>query len=311
MPTDSQYRALADHLEWIGYVQPVGLVVSAAALLDCQAYVDRNIFATQQAILECLSEDSPPRITDFPRFTQSVLDWRPTDLEKIDPDSPPHKALCIALPEYGQILLPSFAVPDHHADQEAPPWLMLIIQLTPGTDFDRLTNDPQSTWNASPQAKCERLLRETRIPIGLLINGDAIRLVYSPRGENTGHATFPVAAMTSVAGRPILSALHMLLCAQRLFILPADQRLPALLTHSRKAQSRVSEQLAGQVLSALYDLLRGFQSANATNKPASPLAVNPPAVNPPPAPPLQHLLSCPSYEPHLPGSFLIGDNLRA
>ena len=263
MATDSEYRALADHLEWIGYVQPVGLVVSAAALLDCQAYVDRNIFATQQALLEYLAEDSPPRITDFPRFTQCVLDWRPADLEKIDPDSPAHRPLCIALPEYGQTLQPSFAVPDSHADKEAPPWLMLITQLPPGTDFDHLTNDAESTWNASPQAKCERLLRETRISIGLLLNGDAIRLIYSPRGENTGHITFPVAAMAGVPGRPILAALHMLLCAPRLFSLPAQQRLPALLAHSRKAQSRVSQQLAGQVLSALYDLLRGFQSANA------------------------------------------------
>ena len=177
---------------------------------------------------------------------------------------------------------------------------MLITELEPGTDFDHPAPDG-SLWNAAPQAKFERLLRETRIPIGLLFNGHALRLVYSPRGENSGHITFPFEAMASVAGRPILSALHTLLCAPRLFSLPPEQRLPALLAHSRKAQSRVSEQLAGQVLSALYELLRGFQSANATNnpatpKPASPLAVNPSAVNPsavnpPPAPPIQHLLS--------------------
>ena len=66
MPTGSEYRALFDHLEWIGYVQPVGLVVSATALLECQAYVDRNIFEPQQALLACLSQDSPRRVTDFP-----------------------------------------------------------------------------------------------------------------------------------------------------------------------------------------------------------------------------------------------------
>lgn len=266
MPTGSEYRALTDHLEWIGYVQPVGLVVSATALLECQAYVDRNIVEPQQALLSCLSEDSPRRIPNFARFTQRVLEWRESDLETFDPGNSTHQNLCVSLPEYNQTLQPTFAVPDPQPVADATPWLMLITDLEPGTDFDHPAPGG-SLWNAAPQAKFERLLRETRIPIGLLCNGDALRLVYSPRGENSGHITFPFEAMASVAGRPILSALHMLLCAPRLFTLPAEQRLPALLAHSRKAQSRVSEQLAGQVLAALYELLRGFQAANATAAP--------------------------------------------
>jgi hypothetical protein len=267
MPTDSEYRALADHLEWIGYVQPVGLVVSAPALLDCQAYVDRNIFEQQQALLACLSDDSLRRVTDFSHFTQCVLEWRETDLQKFDATNKAHQPLCVALPEYGQTLQPTFAVPNPHPDATIPPWLMLVTELESGTDFDQPSADSASLWNAAPQAKFERLLRETKIPIGLLCNGEALRLVYSPRGENSGHITFPFEAMATVAGRPILSALHMLLCAPRLFTLPAQQRLPALLAHSRKAQSRVSEQLADQVLAALYELLRGFQSAKATTPP--------------------------------------------
>ena len=35
--------ALQAHLEWIGYVQPVGLVVSAPALIAAQAQINRNI----------------------------------------------------------------------------------------------------------------------------------------------------------------------------------------------------------------------------------------------------------------------------
>ena len=263
MPSSSEYRALADHLEWIGYVQPVGLVVSATALLDCQAYVDRNIFDTQQALLDCLTDESPRRVADFARLSQAVLEWRPADLEAFNPDNAAHQNLAVPLPEYGQTLRPSFVVPNPRPEAEAPPWLMLIAELEPGTDFDQPAAD-NSLWNASPQAKFERLLRETNIPIGLLFNGDALRLVYSPRGENSGHITFSFDSMATVAGRPILSALHMLLCAPRLFSLPSEQRLPALLAQSRKAQSRVSEKLAGQVLAALYDLLRGFQAARGT-----------------------------------------------
>jgi hypothetical protein len=68
--------------------------------------------------------------------------------------------------------------------------------------------------------------------------------------------------MTEVAGRPIFSALHMLLSADRLFTLPDKQRLPAILADSRKYQNTVSTELAKQVLAALYELLRGFQAAD-------------------------------------------------
>ena len=70
------------------------------------------------------------------------------------------------------------------------------------------------TWHAPPQARFERLLRETRVPIGLLCNATQIRLVYAPRGETSGFATFSVAEMAQVAGRPIFAALHMLLCEE-------------------------------------------------------------------------------------------------
>ncbi len=117
-------------------------------------------------------------------------------------------------------------------------------------------------WQASPQARFERLLRGTQVPIGLLSNGIHLRLVYAPHGETSGHLTFPVQAMTEVAGRPIFAALQMLLSAERLFTLPGKQRLPAILAESRKYQNLVSTKLAEQVLAALYELLRGFQAAD-------------------------------------------------
>ncbi len=107
-----------------------------------------------------------------------------------------------------------------------PPWQLLIRSLPPGAPLDEAEKDG---WRVSPHAKLERLLRETEVPIGLLANGAELRLIYAPRGETSGHATFSVQAMTEVAGRPILAALHMLLAADRLFTLPKNQRLPALL----------------------------------------------------------------------------------
>jgi len=102
----------------------------------------------------------------------------------------------------------------------------------------------------------ERLLRETGVPAGLLINRAAIRLVYAPKGESSGHITFCVADMMQVAGRPILAALHMLVSAERLFTGPPEQRLPAILAASRKHQNQVSTKLSGQVISVFCQTQR-------------------------------------------------------
>ena len=112
----------------------------------------------------------------------------------------------------------------------------------------------------------ERLLRQTGVPAGLLFNGRALRLLSAPRGESSGWLDFRVADMVQTAGRPISTALRLLLGQPRLLSLPRAQRLAALLEDSRKFQNEVSERLAEQVLHALYELLRGFQAAHDASK---------------------------------------------
>src|SRR5436309_3051989 len=68
--------------------------------------------------------------------------------------------------------------------------------------------------------------------------------------------------MVQTAGRPISTALRLLLSEPRLLSLSRTQRLAALLEDSRKYQNEVSERLAQQVLHALYEFLRGVQSAH-------------------------------------------------
>jgi hypothetical protein len=48
---------------------------------------------------------------------------------------------------------------------------MLIQELPSGCEIDEPHEaDSSRHWNAAPQAKFERLLRETGVPIGLLSN---------------------------------------------------------------------------------------------------------------------------------------------
>src|ERR1700693_6049741 len=102
---------LLAHLEWLGFLPPVGLVVSPFALLNAQAHVDRNAFALQQRFREHVKEvktadadDPVAALLDLPRLFCDVFGWRPTDLVA-GPDLPP--SLEVVLTDYHDALRPS------------------------------------------------------------------------------------------------------------------------------------------------------------------------------------------------------------
>lgn len=265
MSIDPEYRA---HQEWLGFLQPEGLVVSPPALCAAQAHVNRNIAPTQQVLIDLVRtakvSAGPDRrradqavVPDLCDFCVKFLGWQQSDLVGATDQIP--ESLHVGLSEYGETLKPDYAVPD--PDNQGK-WLLLIKSAETGTDFDAAEKRDGHQWHASAEARLERLLRETEVPVGLLFNGTHLRLVYAPRGESSGYLTFPIQAMCEVAGRPIVAALHMLLSADRLFTVPTAQRLPGILRESRKYQNEVSTTLAEQVLAALNELLRGFQAAN-------------------------------------------------
>jgi hypothetical protein len=258
------------HQEWLGYVQPVGLVVSIPALVSAQAYVNRNIIPDHQRFLSCLprdkSEEPIPEIRDVAEFVHTVLGWRESDMEAVAPGDPQYAGLEVTLPEYHETLRPTHIVREPEPPDASRPWMMLMQILPSGSPFDEVSTTNDRHWQATPQAKFERLLRETQVPLGLLTNHTHLRIVYAPRGETSGYMTFSVPDMVQVAGRSMFAALYMLLCTERLFSLGEKQRLPAILADSRKYQNVVSTQLAEQVLAALYELVRGFQAADEQSK---------------------------------------------
>ena len=268
MPTDYELRV---HRDWIGLLQPVGLVVSPPALFAAQAFPDKNILKEQQALVALItppvrggSNQAPPLPLPFEALATQVLGWKPSKLAGGSSGPALSEKLELVLPEFGETLRPTYAVaalPEDGAD-----WMMLIDELADGTSLDEPPAEDTKKWRASPEVRFERLLRETGVPIGILTNGRFIRLVYAPRGESSGHITWPVHRLGTALDRDMLSALCMLLGSARLFALPRDQRLPHILKESRKYQNVVSTKLAGQVLEALSELLRGFQAANEASK---------------------------------------------
>ena len=274
------------HLEWIGFVRPTGLVVSAPALVRAQAILNRRDAEGQRLLTQCVKErdvgedaEKEPYLPDFRAFAGTVLGWRfsPKAYAGMEQSSIPPE-LEVQLPDSDTILRPAYAVRELDAvrgrttpssanagnadsTDACSGWQLLVRELPTGADFDQVKRGAGGI-DASAHGYLERLLRGTGVPAGLLFNGTAVRLVSAPRGENSGWVDFRVADMLQTAGRPISTALRLLLSERRLLSLPRSQRLTALLEDSRKFQNEVSERLAEQVLHSLYELLRGFQAAH-------------------------------------------------
>ncbi len=260
------------HLEWIGFVQPSGLVVSAPALVRAGAILDRQDAEGQRRLRDCVEErafrqdrDPEPWVPDFETFARTVLEWSFSPRGYAGSTENPIPEDLIVTAADGETLAPDFAVRERTPEKGESGWQLLVQVLEPGQAFDKEVKG-SGALESSSHSRMERLLRRTEVKAGLLFNGLAIRLISAPRGESSGWMDFLLADMEQTSGRPICTAMRLLLKESRLLSLPSSKRLAALLKESRKFQNEVSERLAEQVLHALYEMLRGFQAAHDASK---------------------------------------------
>jgi hypothetical protein len=256
--SDALYRD--PDLEWLDHVQPVGLVVAPSVLKELgltplyQSPID-----TAEAAEHLNPDEAGPALPDSWAFMEKVLGWNGAHVAGA-PGGPelPH-TLLVSLPEHGTTLAPTWAVAE--LGQTGQPWQLLVRIEATGMEPD--SRAQLDGWEASPHQRFERLLRDTGVFAGLLITDRELRLVYAPRGETSGYLSFPLRPLGMVAGRPMLGGLKLLIDSSSLFTAADTHRLPALLKKSRDAQASVSTELAGQVLGALHELLRGLDAADA------------------------------------------------
>jgi hypothetical protein len=259
---------LRAHQEWLGYLQPVGLVVAPAAMQDAGWVVTRSgseLIERQERYRESLEAldsdqegDPEDRRVGFSRIESLLVEhlgWSP---DQIQSDPSQIEAFTRELPELGETLAPSAMVPAASGEGVQ----LLLLELATGTALDHKVTDGEHLWKATPQERFERLLRETGVEAGLLFNGSQLRLVVAPKGESSGHLTFTLADLAAVSGRLMFSGLDLLLGQSHVFLDPDGYRLADVLKKSRSFQAVVSNALADQVLAALWDLLRGFQQAD-------------------------------------------------
>ena len=244
------------NLEWLGHVQPTGLVAAPAILTRHGLVPEEQIRADGDAVAEHLSEaDDGPALLSPWTFFEAILGWQAAQVAGAPSGPTLSDDLAVHLPDADTTLLPTWAVAEPDGG-----WQMLVRIEAPGIDPDKRA--ALDGWEATPHQRLERLLRETGIPTGLLLTDTHLRLVYAPRGETSGWLAFPLRELATVGGRPMLGALKLLLSAFRLFNDSAERCLPGLLRASREAQAEVSARLAIQVLGALHELQRGLHAAD-------------------------------------------------
>lgn len=267
------------HRTWLGMVQPTeGLVVTAAALVEAGAF-QRLSAEDHRAFLELLEPSDEVQLRDPRELLLEGLGWADEPDAVVDgPDLP--EALSLHVPEGPQTLRPTAAlrVPAYlglaepgdtlpPAAEAAREFQLLIWELPPELDQqDRPFDVPETAtgpWRYPLAKKLERVLRHSRVPLGLLVGRRVLRLLYAPHGESAGHIDFRVPAMADITGRPIFDALVMLLGVDRLYRVATDRQLSALCAESRKLQSEVTTELSKQVQQAMETLLRGFEAADA------------------------------------------------
>lgn len=160
------------------------------------------------------------------------------------------------MPEMGETLRPDFALVGPVGSDSAGNAQLLVASYP----YEQALDKPVigKHWKANPATRMMELLHGAGVPLGLVTNGEHWMLVYAPRGEITGYASWYGALWLD---EPItLRAFHSLLGVRRFFGVAADNTLLALLKESASDQQEVTDQLGYQVREAVEVLVQSFDA---------------------------------------------------
>jgi hypothetical protein len=157
---------------------------------------------------------------------------------------------------YGETLRPDFVLKHRDADKKP---LLLIQYYASQQDLEKPVTG--KTWKASPMTRMMELLHGADVPLGLITNGEQWTLVYAPRGETTGFASWYADLWMQ---EPItLRAFQSLLHLRRFIGVAESDTLASLFAESATDQQEVTEQLGYQVRRAVEMLVQAFAAIEA------------------------------------------------
>lgn len=256
------------HAEWLSLVEVSGPFVSLPVLMRTfpQGLEPRDPAQAKalRAAYEEWQDDpgAPGRQRAWVLHVLTCLLGYPEDQIAEGQTLPP--GLEANMPEMGETLRPDFALASPAASGTNSPAgsdtagqaQLLIVGYPAGQALDRPVTGKH--WKATPATRMMELLHGANVPLGLVTNGEHWMLVYAPRGETTGYASWYGALWLDES--VTLRAFHSLLGVRRLLGVAADSTLSALLKASASDQQEVTDQLGYQVREAVEVLVQSFDA---------------------------------------------------
>ena len=253
-----------DHLDWLSLVETSGPFLSIPVLLRVfpQGLDKRD--SDRAGRLREAYEDWLDRGATSAAVHQAWVRYVLTDLLEYPANLlaegqaiPP--GLEARLPQQGETLRPDLVL--RHRDPGAKIQLLISV-FSPTQDLSRPV--PGRPWKASPGTRMMELLHASGLPLGLVTNGEQWMLVYAPRGETTGFASWysDLWMQEPVTLRAFQSLLHL----RRLIGVAESETLASLFAESAKDQQEVTDQLGKQVRQAVEVLVQAFDRIDAESQ---------------------------------------------
>lgn len=246
------------HADWLSLIEVSGPFVSLPVVQRAFPHglpdLEPGLISEVRAAYADWQENGSTTAATHAAWVQYVLQrilGFPPDLITSGQTLPP--GLEAKVETFHETLRPDFAIlPPADRDPRRP---ALLVRVYPPQQ--RLESPLMGVvWKASPAARMMELLHATDLPLGLVTNGEEWQLVFAPKNESTGFASWFADLWLQ---EPVtLRAFQALLGQHRFFGVADDDTPAALLRASLKDQHEVTDSLGAQVRQAVELLVRDF-----------------------------------------------------
>ena len=250
--------AARHHAEWLSLVETSGPFLSMPVLLrvfpqGLDAHDPEHSKELRAAFEEWEESGGDPAYQRaWARYVLTETLGMPDEVLAEGQGLPPGLGATVA--EHGETLRPDLAVLDPDSGKAR----LLVQVMPPGQDLEKPVEGLR--WKAAPATRMMELLHASDVKLGLLTNGERWMLVYAPRGETTGFASWYASLWLEEA--ITLRAFRSLLSVERFFGVADEDTAEALLEESAKDQQEVTDQLGYQVRHAVEVLVRAVDRAD-------------------------------------------------
>lgn len=237
------------HADWLNLTDRSGLILSEPVLLEhfSEGFKQPSNWIDKQIKHAYEKFDLSDYANSGLGFADAILEFLKHTL--IKSNAIPSE-LIVYLPEYAQDLRPQRVL---HVNERFIP-----IYVSEKNQNLRTNENLEGKWRASPIAKCERLIKETKSTFGIVTNGSTWRLIYLSSEGSINHIEFDFESMMQ-EGR-LLSAFVAILSPDLL------AKLKELAEESHKKQIEITDKLGSQVRESVIKFIKILDRANKESK---------------------------------------------